>query len=371
MADIELIVNGMRYGGWKSARVTRSIESIAGSFALDISDRWGDGPVWPIAEEDQCRVTIGGLTVIDGYVDKRRLSASATTRTLSVDGRDRAGALVDCSAISEAGTSGKGKWTFYNADVVSIATDIAKPFGIPVSVQPGLTAIAKEKKVVVHPGDTCFEVISRLAAAAGVLVVSDARGGIVITRAGTSRAAPLVEGKNIVSASVEYDGTERFRRYLISSQVPGTDEASGEATRIKAEAIDAGVRRADRVLIIRPDKGYSTADARRRGDWEARIRAARAEKVTVTVRGWEQPDGKLWPINTLCRVIAPRLVGVDGDMLISQVEYSIGDGGQLTQLSLVRPDAFTPEPSATVKPATGSGGWKEFQDAKGRDVGAK
>lgn len=362
--DLSLLVGGFRYQGWKSIRVTRSIESIAGSFALEVSDRWnGNEDPWPIAEEDPCRVQIGDVTVIDGYIDKRSLSATKDTRTLSYSGRDRAGALVDCSAIVEAGTvSGKGTsktWTFHNVDVFELAKKISEPFDIPVSIQSGLgRVLTKNKKVVLHPGDTCFEVISRAAGAAGVIVVSDAAGGIVITRAGTARATSLIEGQNILSASVEYDASDRFHRYLISSQVPGTDEASGEATRIQAQAIDEGVRRTERVILIRPDKGYSIPDSRRRADWEARIRAARAEKVTVTVQGWTQPNGVLWPINTLTKVVAPRLVGVDGDMLISQVEYSVGEGGRVTQIGLVRPDAFTPEPAATV---SDPGGWKELR----------
>jgi prophage tail gpP-like protein len=48
-------------------------------------------------------------------------------------------------------------------------------------------------------------------------------------------------------------------------------------------------------------------------------------------------------------VKAPRLLGIDGDMLISQVDYTIDDrGGKLAVLRVVRPDAFTPgaaEPS--------------------------
>lgn len=363
--DVELLVNGFAYSGWKSIRVTRSIESIAGSFSLDVSDRWdGDRDPWPIAEEDACRVRVAGTTVIDGYVDKRSLSATKDTRTLAYSGRDRAGALVDCSAIVEAGSVSKSNWTFYNVDLVAVATAIAAPFGIDVSVAPSvsLSDLTKETKVVVHPGDSCFEVISRLAAAAGVLVVSDGAGGIVITRAGTGRAAALIEGQNILAASVEFDATDRFRRYLISSQIPGTDDASGEATRIQAEAIDEGVRRLERVLLIRPEKSEGIAGARRRADWEARIRAARSEKVSVTVQGWKQPDGSLWPVNARTRVVAPRLIGVDGDLVISQVEFSVGDGGKLTQLSLVRPDAFTPEPvAATVK--SSGGAWKEL--AKG------
>lgn len=359
MDDVSLIVNGRRYNGWKSVRVTRSIEGIAGSFALDVSDRWGEqADPWPIAEEDACRVEIGGEVVIDGFVDKRSLSLSRDQRSLSYSGRDRSAVLVDCSAIVGGADEAKNKWTYRNINIAEFATQIARPFDVRVSVQPGLK-LDRVPVIVAHPGDTAYELIQRAAAVEGVIVVSDGAGGIVITRSGTGRASALVEGFNVMAASVEYDGSDRFRRYLISSQVPGTDQASGEATRVKAEATDLGVRRANRVLLIRPDKGYNTADSRRRADWEARIRAARAEKVTITVQGWRQPGigGRLWPVNALVLVRVPS-IGIDGDMLISQAEFSIGNDGQVTQLNLVRPDAFEPEPKATVRPAEGA--WKEL-----------
>jgi prophage tail gpP-like protein len=355
-----MIVDGRRYRGWKSIRVTRSIESIAGSFALDVSDRWANQDVpWPIREEDPCQVAIDGTVVIDGYVDKRSQSLSATSRALSYSGRDRAAELVDCSAIVSGGAKAGNKWTFYNLDVAQFTAAVAKPFGIRVSVQPGLV-LPKVPVLALHPGETAYESIKRAAGDDGVLIVSDGTGGIVLTRAGAARAAALVQAANVLSASVEYDGADRFHRYIIATQVPGTDEAAGEATQIQAEATDLGVRRTERVILIRPDKGYSAADARRRADWEARTRAARAEKVTIGVQGWYQPGGAaLWTPNALSRVSVPA-IGVDGDMLISHVEYSIGDGGQVTQLNLVRPDAFTPEPkAATVK---GEGGWKELKN---------
>lgn len=351
-SEIALVVGGVRYKAWKSVRVVRSIESLAGSFALEVSDRRGarDEPL-AIAEEDPCRVELDGETVIDGYVDKRNLSASATSRTLSYTGRDRAAALVDSSVVLK-------KWTYRNVDVAEFAATIAQPFGVRVSVQPGLV-LTKVRKIAISPGDTAYEVIKRAAGGDSVLIVSDGAGGILITRAGNARATPLVEGVNILSASVDYDGADRYHRYVIATQVAGTDEASGNATRIQAEAIDEGVRRTDRVLLIRPDKGYSLADARRRADWEARIRAARAETVTILVKGWKQPDGTLWPLNAVTHVQAPRLIGVDGDMRVSQAEHSIGDGGQVTQLRLVRPDAFTPEPKVARVKASG-GVWKEL-----------
>src|SRR5688572_27785637 len=130
MADLHLVVNGRRYDGWKSVRVIRSIESAAGSFELEVSDRWGGQDLpWPIAEEDECKIQIDGQTVIDGYVDRRALSISATDRSLRYDGRDKAAALVDCSAVLD-------KWTFRKASVLQIAQKIAAPFGVRVTLQP-------------------------------------------------------------------------------------------------------------------------------------------------------------------------------------------------------------------------------------------
>lgn len=341
-SDLQLVVNGRRFGGWKGVRVTRSIESLAGSFSLDVTDRWADqDAAWPIGEEDACRVEIDGETVIDGFVDRRSVSLSATSRTLSYSGRDACAALVDCSAELD-------KWTFRNASVLDVARKVAAPFGIAVSLQSGLVLPTAPRKFVVSPGDTAFSAIERAAQPAGVLVVSDGAGGILLTRAGTARATPLVLGKNILTASVDYDAADRFSRYVAVTQVGGTDEASGPVTRVRASATDQGIRRTDRVLLIRPEAGVTTDYARKRAEWEARIRAARAETVTIDVLGWKQSNGEIWPVNALCKVHAPAL-GVDGDMLISQAEHSISEGGEVTSLRLVRPDAFNPEPKAVVQ----------------------
>jgi prophage tail gpP-like protein len=352
MSELLLLVNGQKYGGWKSVRVTRSIECLAGSFDLEVSDRWaGQEEPWPIAEEDACRIEIDGTVVIDGFVDRRAIAFSATSRTLFFSGRDRAAALVDSSAILES-------WTFRNASVFDIAKKVAEPFGIRVSLQPGLVLPKPERKLVVNPGDSPYQAIERAAMAAGVLLVSDGAGGVLITRTGTERAAtPLVQGGNVLAASVEYDATERFSRYVVATQVGGTDEAAGPATTISAEAVDAGVRRAERVLMIRPEAGITIASARKRADWEARIRAARAETVSITVQGWREPRAGLWPLGVLVNVRVPA-IGVNGDLLISQLDHSLSEAGEVTQLKLVRPDAFTPEPKATVK--TAGAAWKNL-----------
>lgn len=358
--ELALRVNGLDYKGWKGLSVVRSMENVAGQFSLDVSDRWAaQAESWPIREEDACQVILDNVTLIDGYIDVRSPMISGTQFSLSYSGKDRAGQLVENSGIV-TGASAKGnKWTYTNVSVLDFCRTIAKPFGVPVSQQQGLT-LARVPRIVTHPGDSPFEMMKKAAEDAGVLLVSDGAGGVVLTRAGTQRATALIEGFNVLGVSGSYDASDRYYRYLIASQVPGTEEESGEQANVIAEAIDSGVRRQNRVLLIRPEKSYGRADAKRRADWEARVRAARAEKFQVIVQGWRQTFGtELWPINALVGVDIPR-VGLKGDMLISQTEFGVSEQGQIAKLNIVRPDAFTPEPKAVVQ---GEGRWKEL--AKG------
>lgn len=356
---VSLRVGGKEYSGWKTMRVTRGIESVAGGFELSVSDRWAEMvKPWAIVEEDECTVVLSGTRVITGYVDTRNLSFGAKEHTLTVSGRDKTANLVDCSAILDK------KWEFNGITVFEFIKKIARPFGINVTLQSGLTdAVLPKppKKLSVDPGDTALSAIETACRLAGLLPVSDGLGGLLLTRTGTARAkTELVQGENVISASIACASAGRFRHYVVLGQHRATDEAYAEhATTVRGTAEDLNVKRSERVLIIRPEAGVTTEHAKKRAQWEATTRAARADSVSVTVQGWTQADDSLWPVNAVTRCRLP-FIGVDGDMLITQLVHTLGEDGTLTQISLKRPDAFKPEPTIS----TGSTGlWKEI--AKG------
>jgi prophage tail gpP-like protein len=334
-----LRVGGLDYGGWQSIRVTRGIESLSGSFELAVSDRWPGHPEkWPIAVEDVCQVLLGTVPVITGYIDRRSVSYSAQEHTVSIAGRDKAAALVDCSAAVT-------KWEYRGVDLLSFARALAKPFGVSVAAQPGLRPIVGTK-LSIEPGESVWEVLEHACRFAGCLAVSDGQGGILLTRAGTETCATaLVEGQNILSASAQYDGAGRFRTYVVTGQHAGSDDFMGDSSAmVRGAAKDAGVRRAERVLLVRSENGITPALAGQRAQWEAIVRAARAETFSARVQGWAQGDGSLWPVNALVRLTSPML-GVDADVLITQATYSLDEqNGSTTELSLKRKDAFSPEP---------------------------
>lgn len=355
MAEIALLVGGSRFKGWESARVTRSIESIAGTFDLSVTERWADqDQPWPIAEGDECRVYVDGERVIVGRVDRRSLSFGPGQHSISVSGRDAAGALVDCSAILP-------KWEFANVSVLDLAKKIASPFGISVTLQAGLVLppTTIPKRFSIDPGDTAFNALEHLCRTAGVLPISDGNGGIVLTRGGFERCTTdLEQGKNILSAESSFDVSNRFRTYLVLGQHRGRDGFSGaDSAAVRGSATDETVRDSTRTLVIRPEANVTPASAKKRAEWEAITRAARCDAVTVTVQGWAQNDGTVWPINRLVRVRA-SLVGINGDLLVTEASYSLTiDGGATTQLKLKRPDSFKPLPTITQ---ASNNYWKEI-----------
>lgn len=340
MNSVALTVNGTSYGGWKAIQVTRGMEAVCGGFSLGVSDRWATQQVpWDIREGDACAVAINGATVITGYVDARRIGYDATDHTIQITGRDKAADLVDGSAYLP------GRWQFFGQSALEIAKAVAAPFGVTVRLAAGVTLPKPQAKFTINPGETAFEVLDRACRLAGVLPVSDGAGGVVLTRATTARAATeLVQGGNILSADGAFDHEQRFHRYVVAGQHAGDDDFYGAAASgVEASAYDNSVRRA-RILVVRPEGIVTTEGAKKRAEWEASVRAARAGAVDVTVQGWTQGDGSLWPFNALVRLRSP-LLGIDGDMLICQVTYELDDqGGTRTRLSLKRPNAYQPEP---------------------------
>lgn len=351
MSDLVLRVNGKDFAGWQSIRVTRSIESIAGSFDLSVSDRWSEqGQPWQILEEDECTVLIAGQKIITGYVDRRSIRLSASDHSLSVKGKDKAGSLVECSAKLP-------HWEYLNTSVLTFVTRIAATFGIPVTLQAGIKLGAAPSKLTIEPGETAFDAIEKACRHAALLAVSDGHGGILLCRAGTTRASAIVEGKNLLAVSAEFDVAGRMAKYFVLGQHQGSDKLpDATAASIEATATDLTVKRTERILVVRPEGDVTPAQAKQRAQWEATVRAARGDAVSVTVQGWTEPDGTPWPVNAFLRLRSPS-IGVDADLLISEVTFNMDETGSTTQLTLKRPDAFKPEPAIPKD----SNMWKEIK----------
>lgn len=330
MHEVSLNVNGTDYGGWKSMRLARALDQLSGSFDLTVSELWpGEKIVREVAPGDKCAVTIDRETVITGHVDDVRVGYAAESHEVSVNGRDATGDLVDCSAVHKTGT-----WV--TTKMERIVADLCAPFKIKVATEVD-TGVAVDEKIT--QGEAAFEVIDRLAKKKAVLVMSDGKGGLVITRAGKGGRVgiTLKRGENIKEASLELSWRERFSSYTVKGQGSTTDLVFNDASRLQASVADPMVKRHRPLLVVAED--LADADAvKRRALWEANVRAGKCAQITVKLQGWSHPGG-VWRPNQVVHLIDPWL-RTDADLLIKQVILSLDGSGSTTELMLVLPQAF-------------------------------
>lgn len=349
MPKLELQVNGIRYGGWKSGSVKKSIDSISGLFSLAISEKWTtEGSPWRLLPGDACEILLDDTPLIKGYIDTKQISASGSSLDVSLTGRDVTGDLVDCSAVV-------GSFSFNKIGYLKLIRTLVAPFGITEVVDVN-NASKELTNVRIKPGETVKAVIERYARQLGVLVISDGAGGIQITSPGVTRAqTSLVEGTNILSFSAGLDYKGRFSEYTVKGQQPGAGFEGvdpGILAGPQGKATDEGVSRYRPKIIIGEAAGNSESLKSRAG-WEASTRAGRSSTVSVKVQGWRQSkeaDAPIWAINQIVGVNIPSIELV-GDMLIRDIDYKAGPSEQAT-LSLVSPGIYTPQPKL-VPNATG------------------
>lgn len=335
---VELLVGGRVYGGWKRVEVQRSIEQIAGGFILELTHRWSGVDVAPgLREGLACQVLLGDDVVITGYIDQFEPDLSDTNCSIRVEGRDKTGDLVDCSAIHKG-----GQWA--NVPLERIVRDIASPFGISVVLQPGLNQGAPFKSFALEDGERAFDAIDRACRLRSVLCTSTALGEVWLGEAGdTETGVTLQEGVNLKRISATHSWKDRYSRIIVKSQTPGDDESFGPATaQLRSEATDEEIDRY-RPLIVQAEHGDNRASLTDRARWEIGVRMGRGKRGKAVVVGWRMgangAEGGLWQPNTLARVISPRM-NLDMDVLIVACAYTLTEQGALTELTFSRPEAF-------------------------------
>lgn len=324
LTDLALLVNGGLYRGWQSADICLSIEQLAASFTLSITETGGKPAAWAINTGDLCVLQVAGKPVITGAIDNREASRGDSGRSVVVSGRSKTADLVDCSAIHKTGSWSK-------APLEQICRDLCAPFGITVQVACGTGK--PFPRFAIEQGESCFETMDRACKLRGVLAMASPTGELLLTRAGTTSIyAPLDARRPGIEAASKIDSLiDRFDHYLIKGQSP--DEG---VTPTKASALDTEVKRY-RPLIIIADSGDAASYADR-GRWECNVRRGRGQRYCATVTGW-QHAGAVWAPNHLVRCIDPDFA-LDEPLLLAAVNLRLDNDGSRADLEFSDPSAY-------------------------------
>jgi len=290
--DIILEVGGQRYGGWKSIDISRGLEQCAGTFRLSVTDRWPQqNEPRGIKAGAACRVTIDGRAVITGYVDDVEVSWSATSHEYRVSGRDKTADLVDCCPPS---------LQLKGADLPALARRWAGLFGIEVMVEAECNKAVPGFKT--EEGETCFEMLERLARANAVMLTSDGDGRLVITRAGTRKAAAALQmGGNLLRLALSSSMKDRFSEVTVKGQSAGSDTWDGPGNaQAKGTATDPNVLRYRPLTVIAEQEEFGSAATRARH--EVAVRYGKGHQARALVNGW-YAGTELWQPNRLADIL--------------------------------------------------------------------
>lgn len=366
MAKLTLSVNGKIYVGWKNIDIQRSIEAISGVFSFEFSDQWdGASDPWPLNVQDAVEIKVDNTVIMKGYIDQLKGTLSGNQKSYSIEGRDATSDLVDCSA-PQATT----EWA--SISIMNLARQLT--FGMKIDYAWGEGIEARHQRSIpftLERGETIFEALDRFSSRVGVLMVPDGKGGVLFSTRGAKRARDVLkEGVNAKEFSFVKNFAERFSDYLVEGRTNKTTSTPADGhpwfgpnkgaknSLPNSLAKDYNIKRY-RPLYIQRSGVNDQQSIEEFAETEAQIRAGKSLQVTCTVQGWTETNGDPWLINRLVRLDAPRLgIGSElgEDYLITDTHFTLSvDGGQITVLTLLPPEAFSKQKNVDKKKRDGKG----------------
>ena len=280
---ITLLINGKTHGQWTDYDIVSDLLTPADDFSVTLG-RPVDAKPDAVQPGDKVVVRVGGDTVLSGRIDRVQTATEKGAKTLTIQGRDDAGVLLDCSA------------PLFNAQEMALSQiieKIVKPLGL-ANIRIDAAKTDKTHKVQIEPGSRAWDALAQYAEANGLWPWLEPDGTLVVGGPDYT-AAPVAElvlrlngqNNNIKRLEVSRDMAARYSEVTVLGQ-----SHSGKHN-IKATAKDEAVKLHRPLIVIEPDVD-SQAQAERKA--KKRLADSRLEGLTITatVQGHRTDNGMLW-----------------------------------------------------------------------------
>lgn len=318
---VTLLINGKTHGQWTNYDIVSDLLTPADDFSVTLG-RPVDAKPDAVRAGDKVEVRVGGDTVLSGRIDRVQTVTEKGGKTLTIQGRDDAGVLLDCSA------------PLFNAqdmDLNQIIEKIVKPLGL-AKIRIDAAKTDKTHKVQIEPGSRAWDALLEYAEANGLWPWLEPDGTLVIGGPDYT-AAPVAElvlrtngqNNNIKRLEVNRDMAARYSEVTVLAQ-----SHSGK-NNIKATAKDESVKLHRPLIVTEPDID-SQAQAQRKA--KKRLADSRLEGLTITatVQGHRTDDGTLWQPGQRINVLSEP-DGIDAVYFLMARTFT-GGRGQPTETVL-------------------------------------
>ena len=353
-------INGIRYSGFTEVSINNSLEAFASSFTASLVSKEvvddSRQSLSPIKLQDEVAIYIDNDLVLTGYVETLDVSYDNNSHMIIVGGRDKASDLIDSSAKPNSYKNIKTMTRLIEKVLVDNGYS-----NITVSKSDSSIDDSLEEQETVHVelGETIFTFLDRYARKAQILITTDNKGNLVITREGKSTInSDLISIKgselnNIKKANISLNTNDRFRFIEMYSaannetfdKISVNQNAIGEDTAI----------RSPRRLIVLPQEASKTDILKNAVKWQINVRRAKGLRYNCTVANYRDKDeeGNLWTVNTLINVSDDKC-NLNGQYLVASVTYNKSLEGTTTNLTLVNKGCFTNDPLSLVQDEIGN-----------------
>ncbi|WP_449246573.1 phage baseplate assembly protein [Desulfarculus baarsii] len=348
-AEVTLTVGGRVLAGWESIRIEQGMDRLSGAFSLSIAEKYpGEPGKYNVAHGDPCVVALAGRTMITGYLDEPIITFGAEEHRIELQGMDKTADLVDCCHVAET-----TQWT--GQTLAQIAAEVCRPFGITIHAE---AAVGDPfDSAAIGQGETVHVFLAKLARQRALFLLSYGDGRLIITNSsGRPNGGTVEVGGNCKQITIGGAGVARFSQYIVKGQGRAAPPAQNLTPEQKEEyrktylapagrAADGVVKRW-RPKVILAGQDATLADLEKRAAFEAARAAGMARPIRAACVGWGPAKGSYWRINSLVTVIDNRL-GLRLQRLVERVSFSLDEqGGSISELSLVHPAAYLPEPAS-------------------------
>lgn len=348
---VTMLIGTQKLTGWKSVSVSRALDALADTFSMEFVDVWEDydSPFVPYAKvEVHVEKTAGGRQikeqVLGGYLDQIDIETMPDQIMVRVNGRSSTGDIVDCSAESTSAS-----WN--NTPLTKIIRDLLDQYDISLDyVSSSAFGRDANLSLTINSGESVFEIIDRECRKRGIIPVTNPYGNLELMTTGDRLSQDkLILGENILSANVSFDYKNRYGLYTVKGQKAGDGSSwNSSTTEVSGSAFDTVFAGRYRNKVIVMDGGGTNKDAQNIAAWESQIRAGKSGKLTVKLPSWFQSNNSLWEVgmSVYCE-IPPLKIGEP--LLINSVQFSQGNDGTFTSLTLVNADTYSQYPTKQNK----------------------
>lgn len=376
---LQLRINGTVYSGFTTARATKTMQALCGSFEFSTS---GGDELTLITKDIKlfslAEIYADGVKIMSGYVEVLNISYSADSYSVVISGREKTCDVVDTRITTNfVNTQTR---TFF--DLITQAFK-AVGFSIPSTnviniVNNSITAseaFASTDFQIAGDGQSLYDFLNLYAQKQFIVLITNENGDIELTNSGSEISGyDIVNFKgvdvenNIFKASVTYNVSQLFNTYQYRCNPNFVDVFDQQATSAEQSTIvhtstpDNSVR-VGRQYIDIDSEIYTLAKLKERVAWKMQTVQANARQYNVTLNGHTfiqrlEPTNinnflnseslvKPLKINQLVNV-KDDICGIDEIMLIDTLVYTMNESGNTLEITLVNKNAYTLQAEDTI-----------------------